>query len=234
MAQGGGWIPAFAGMTDGWLGGESGEGGFDFAAGGWVGLGGEGALEGGAGFVAADSTQGPGGVAADEGLVFVKGAGEGGNCGGVGGVAEGDAGVAFESNELGALEGAVGEAAAEFFVGHFEHLDKLEGGESLLLEGLLAGVEGVDVDGANVLADVASEYPVGHEGADFEGDVAAVFDGLVGDAAFVVDDVGGGEGAGGAGLEAEGAGAAVFLEGRVGLQFQVGYDLAEEDPGAVG
>ena len=116
----------------------------------------------------------------------------------------------FSPASLARLRGLLEKRWRNSSFGHVEHFEELEGGEALLAEGLLAGVEGLDVDGANVLTDVAAEDPVGHEGANFEGDVAAIFDGLMGDAFFVVDDVGGGQGAGGAGLEAEGAGAAVF------------------------
>ena len=43
-----------------------------------------------------------------------------------------------------------------------------------------------------MLADIAAEDEVAHEGAEFEGDAAAKFDGEVGDTACVVEDVGSG------------------------------------------
>ena len=46
------------------------------------------------------------------------------------------------------------------------------------------------VDGAYLLADVTAEDKITHEGAQFEGDTAPEFDGEVGDAARVVEDVG--------------------------------------------
>lgn len=67
---------------------------------------------------------------------------------------------------------------------------------------------GFAVPWAYFLADVASEEAVAEEGGEFGVLVAAEFDGLVGDAAAGVDDAWGDDGAGRAGVDAAGAGAA--------------------------
>ena len=99
----------------------------------------------------------------------------------------------------------------------------------------IGGGEWFAVEGADVLADVAAGDEVGflHGGVELFGDVAAVFEGEVGDALGGVDGEGG-DGVAGAGLDAAGAGAAVVGEGGVGGGVEVEDEFAKEEEGAVG
>ena len=84
------------------------------------------------------------------------------------------------------------------------------------------------VPGTHQLAIVAPENAVAHRRAQFHGDAAAQLDGEIGDAAPGVQLVGADDGAGGAGIDAPAAAAAVRGSRRVDRQRQVGVQLAEE------
>jgi hypothetical protein len=175
-------------------------------------------------------------VFADEGFFVRGGAAEGGEVGGGADVAEDDADVAEEAAAFDAEDGAAGKTAFELGGADFEEGVKLvkvvviRRGRSE--EAAFAGGLGEAVPRADVEAFVAAVNAVADEGAEFRGDGAFEFDGEVGDAAAGVELVGRGDGAGGAGVEAALASAAVIALGDVGLKLEAGDNFTEKEPGA--
>ena len=102
------------------------------------------------------------------------------------------------------------------------------------LEGGIGGGWGVLVEGADVLTGVAAEEAAGQVFGDVGRRELVGLGGPVRKAATAVEAVRCGKGAGGAGVKAGRAAAAVVGQGLVGLQRQVGDNLAQEEVRADG
>ena len=154
----------------------------------------------------------------------------------VAGVAQRHRDVAQQAAALGPLDGAPAKPRARNAV-------LVEGGQRIEVRRHqpLAGREvsagpcssPSPVPRAHVLADVAAEHVAADGRAVLVRDRALDLDREVADAAARVEHVGRDQSAGGAGVQARGAGPAHVGARRVRLHLQVGDDLAEEEPRAV-
>lgn len=139
--------------------------------------------------------------------------------------------VAHEAVVFGTFDGGMAEELAVGVGGEVLPVGGLHG-EELGGRGEFGdgGGTGAAVVGTGLLAAVAAVDGGAEGGVQVWGDVAAVFDGEVGEAATCVEVVGTAEGAGGAGAEAVVAGAAAGWEGCVVVVGgEGGDDFAEEE-----
>jgi hypothetical protein len=91
------------------------------------------------------------------------------------------------------------------------------------------GFDGAVVEGADLLAEVAAEELIGYLGFQVVGDWLVVFDCEVGNAAAGVEGVRGDDGAGGAGVDAFLAAAAVVFCRLIGREGEIQEEFAQEE-----
>jgi len=91
----------------------------------------------------------------------------------------------------------------------------------------------VTVPGADLEAFVAAKQAVPDERAELLRNGAGMFDGQIGQTTAGIQDVGLGEGLGGAGIQTTGAGAAVIGIGGVGGDGEIGQEKSQQQPGSV-
>ena len=136
------------------------------------------------GLIAAQLTQSPGGVGADQGLFIPQGCDKGRHGGRIAGVAQGHGRVAQQPSPLGALGRMTAEMGVETIAVHGKQFRQGGIGETgTALEGGLGGRGGLAIPGADILADVAAENPVAYSRTQVAGDGSLQLDGQVGNTA---------------------------------------------------